>query len=112
MDGQRTEPRALKVELVGAEIGPGGLHASRDGVDVADEQSARLSQLHSSTPSAAIEQPNAQVRLERGNVLAHGRLGVIEGFGCLVEGSRSGDGPETQQVLQFDVGEVISVHDF
>ena len=87
------------------EVGPGGLQPVGDRDDVAQQQRPRLRERDRPPPTAALEQAHAERRLQRGHVLAHRGLRVVEGVGRTVERALLRDRPEAEQLPEAEVGE-------
>ena len=61
-------------------------------------------------PATPIEQPHAERRLEPHDVLADGRLRVVERVGGAMEGPLVRHGAEAQQLAEAEVRERIREH--
>jgi hypothetical protein len=74
---------------------------------VAEQQSARLGQLHRAPPAPALDQSLSDERLQRGEVVADCRKRGVQLFRRRPEAARPGDLAQRAQMLEFNAVPVI-----
>ena len=75
-----------------------------DGLGVPQQQRAGLSELEVRLAARALDEPHADDRLERRNLLADGGLRVAKSLCRVAERAELGDGVQGQQVTQLESG--------
>jgi hypothetical protein len=89
----------------------GGVELRHDRVGVPEKQAAGVGEVDGSGPARPLDEPLADLALEVGDLLAHGRLGVAEVARGPAERARSSDRLEGGDVAQLDAEKAITFHD-
>ena len=105
-DAQRAG-RALRE---GVHVRAGGVELGDDRVGVTEEEPAGVGEVDGPRATRAVDEPLADRPLERGDLLADGRLRIAELSGGAAEGARASDGLEGREMAQFDAEESIAFH--
>ena len=87
----------------GTDVGLGDAERGQHGLGVLEEHLAGGGEADRPGAAGAIEHRRAGGPLQRGDLLAHRRLGVAEGLGRLAEGAGLGHGDEGLQVADLEV---------